>query len=187
MNNVEPIRDKKKLEKMKVFLHNNNLRDYALFVLGINSGLRVSDLLNLRVKDVFTEGKVRDRIALHEKKTGKLKDFPIGTTAAKALKEYLAQRTPADEEVLFPSRNGAGPLSRAQAWRIMNIAARVAGIKGEIGTHSMRKTFGYWAYKKGVDLSIIQQLLNHSSPAVTLRYIGITQDQLDQVYLDLAL
>jgi len=57
------------------------------------------------------------------------------------------------------------------------------GITEAIGTHTLRKTFGYWAYKDGKDLSLIQKLLNHASPAVTLAYIGITQDELDDVYL----
>lgn len=106
MELVEPIRDIRKIEKMKKYLKAKSLRDYCLFVLGINSGLRVSDLLNLKVGDVEDEnGKLKDRIRLTEQKTGKHKDFPISDTAAKALREYLDSmndRTTAD--FLFPSR-----------------------------------------------------------------------------------
>ena len=90
MELVEPIRDIRKIEKMKKYLKAKSLRDYCLFTVGINSGLRVSDLLNLRVGDVEDErGKLKDRIHLTEQKTGKTKDFPISDTAAKALREYL--------------------------------------------------------------------------------------------------
>jgi len=159
-----------------------------LFVLGINSGLRVSDLLNIKVGDVREgNGRIRDRISIKEKKTGKAKGFPLGDTCHKALKEYFNSMDMEDNQPLFPSRKGNGPLGRSQAYRIINSAARVVGLKDKIGTHTLRKTFGYHAYKMGMDLSVIQKLLNHSSPAITLAYIGITQDDLDSVYLNLNL
>ena len=89
---------------------------------------------------------------------------------------------------MFPSRKGTAAITRVQAWRILNDAAAHSGLdKDAIGTHTMRKTFGYHAYKMGMDLSVIQKLLNHSSPAITLSYIGITRDDLDNVYLNLNL
>jgi integrase len=189
MEYVQPIRDKKKIQQVKAILKGQNCRDYALFTLGINSGLRVSDLLSLKVSDVLDDkGKIKDRITLREKKTGKVKDFPVGETAKKALREYLGEKNLNKEDYLFPSRKkGNGPITRIQAYRILNKAARLAGIEERIGTHTLRKTFGYHAYKMGLDLSVIQKLLNHSSPAVTLAYIGITQDDLDNVYMSLNL
>lgn len=186
MEFVEPIRDRKKIEAMKKVLKGSNLRDYVLFTLGINSGLRVSDLLKLKASDVLDEkGRVKDRITVREKKTGKTKTFPFSDTVIKALKEYLLGTLP--EMVLFPSRKGGGPITRQQAYRIINDAAKTVGIKDKIGTHTLRKTFGYHAYIAGVDVTRIQSLLNHSSPKETLRYIGITQDELDDVYLNLNL
>jgi integrase len=184
---VEPIRDKKQLDNMKRYLKERNFRDYLLFVLGINSGLRISDLLNLKVEDV----KGKERIRIHEKKTGKLKDFPLGDNSKKAISAYLRQSNNSSGS-LFSSRKkdgsqGSGAISRQQAYEIINSAARAVGIKSPIGTHTLRKTFGYWAYKAGYDLSRIQQLLNHASPQITLRYIGITQDELDQIYIHLNL
>jgi len=187
MQLVQPIRDRKKIEDMKKILKANNLRDYCLFVLGINSGLRISDLLELKIEDVAEGKKVKDRISLREKKTGKAKNFPIGATSIKALKEYLDTREYTPEEYLFKSRKGNGPISREQAWRILSSAAESVGIDEAIGTHTMRKTFGYWAFKSGVDITRIQKLLNHSSPGITLAYIGITRDELDDVYLNLNL
>ncbi|HWQ88881.1 MAG TPA: site-specific integrase [Desulfitobacteriaceae bacterium] len=186
MEFVQPIRDKKALETMKKILKASNIRDYCLFVLGINSGLRISDLLNLQVANVLDKkGKIKDRITIREKKTNKLKDFPLGETSRKALKEYLDTKKPG--QALFPSRKGDKPITRQQAYRILNDAARSIGITEKIGTHSLRKTFGYHAFQAGVDITRIQKLLNHSSPSVTLAYIGITQDELDDVYLNLNL
>lgn len=194
MEFVQPIRDKKQIEAMKRHLKGNEtgLRDVCLFTLGINSGLRVSDLLKLTVGDVVDAGgKPLDRMTLREQKTGKSKSFPISATAAKAIKEYLASRPDCTiEEPLFLSRKSkaaAAHLQRAQAYKIINDAARAVGISDPIGTHTLRKTFGYWAYKDGKDITLIQKLLNHASPSVTLAYIGITQDELDDVYLSLNL
>lgn len=187
MEYVQPIRDKKTLETMKKILKASNIRDYCLFVLGINSGLRISDLLTLQVSDVYDSGKIKDRIVIREKKTNKLKDFPLGETSRKALKEYLATLDISSNKALFASRKGCKPITRQQAYRILNDAARSIGIKEQIGTHSLRKTFGYHAFQAGVDITRIQKLQNHSSPSVTLAYIGITQDELDDVYLNLNL
>jgi integrase len=192
MEFVQPIRERRQIEAMKRILRGNpgtGLRDHCLFVLGINSGLRVSDLLALTVGEVLdSKGKIRDRLTLREQKTGKAKTFPISQTAAKAIKEYLDTRKGSGrEEPLFRSRKERGHLQRAQAYKVIRDAARAVGIEESIGTHTLRKTFGYWAYKEGKDLTLIQKLLNHGSPAVTLAYIGITQEQLDDVYLSLNL
>ena len=111
MEFVQPIRDRKQLESMKKLLRGseNGLRNHCLFTFGINSGLRVSDLLALKIEDVLDErGKVRDRINLREKKTGKMKDFPIGANAKKSLMEYISSRGEYDRhDVLFPDLVGA--------------------------------------------------------------------------------
>ncbi len=188
MEFVQPIREKKQIDSMKKILRATNLRDHCLFVLGINSGLRISDLLKLDIRDVMDDrGRVRDRISIRETKTGKSKDFPIGDTARKAILEYLATRSYTFIDPLFLSRKGGHALKRQQAYKIINDAARAVGIKENIGTHTLRKTFGYHAYQSGVSLTVLQKLFNHSAPSVTLSYIGITQDELDEVYLNLNL
>jgi len=179
---VEPIRSKIQIDKIKIYLKHKNLRDYFLFVLGINSGLRISDLLLLTVDDV----KEKDRIILREKKTGKSKDFPLSDTCKKAIQEYL-ETIKINSGCLFKSKKGDHPITRIQAYRIINKAARIIGITDAIGTHTLRKTFGYWAYQQGVDITKIQKLLNHSAPSVTLSYIGITKDELDNIYINLNL
>ena len=186
MECVEPIRDRAKVDAMKHYLKGKNLRDYALFTLGVNSGLRISDLLHLH-KDVVCDkkGKIKNRLEVREQKTGKKKEFPLSSGVKKSLEEYLS--TAAPSEWLFPSRKGTGPIDRRQAWRILSEAAAAVGIPGRIGTHTMRKTFGYWAFKRGYDITRIQKLLNHSSPGTTLAYIGITKEELDDVYVSLNL
>ncbi len=187
---VQPIRDKKQIEAIKKYLKGTNFRDYCLFTLGINSALRISDLLKLKIGDVLDEKKkVKDRIQIKEKKTGKDKNFPMGDNAKKAVSEYLVTRGEYSlNDPLFISRKGdKASLQRDQAYKIINQAARAVGITDRIGSHTMRKTFAYQAYQSGIDLTLIQKLLNHSAPSVTLAYIGITQDQMDDVYLNLNL
>jgi len=179
MEFVQPIRDLKQIEAMKAILKSKSERDYLLFVLGINTGLRISDLLALTVGEVW-QHKPAEFIEIREKKTGKSKRFILNQSAAKALKETSYLKGADLKAPLFPSRKG-GAISRIQAYRVLNAAAELAGIN-EIGTHTLRKTWAYHAYQAGTDLSLIQQVLNHSSPSVTLRYIGITQDDIDRVY-----
>ena len=187
MEFVQPIRSLKQIETIKKLLKQQNLRDYCLFTVGINSGLRISDLLKLVVSDVIENNKVKDRIRLREKKTNKFKDFPLSDNAKSAIKEYLKTRNYNPNEPLFLSRKNKGFLLRQQAYKIINDVAKSIGIKEKIGTHTLRKTFGYHAYNNGYDIAIIQKLFNHSTPAITLRYIGITQDEMDDVYLSLDL
>lgn len=186
MNTVEPIRSKAKIEEMKSYLKSKNIRDWALFTLGINSALRVSDLLKLNLDDVVdSDGKIRDRIKLKEKKTGKTKDFPFSHKVVEALTEYIST---CDVKVaLFPSQKGGKAITRQHVHTILSSAAKSIGIKEAISSHSMRKTFGFQAYEKGVPVQKIQAILNHSSERETLRYIGITRDELDETYMDMDL
>ena len=133
MEFVQPIRDLKKIETIKKLLRQQNLRDYCLFVVGINSGLRISDLLKLRVSDVYENGKPKDRILIREKKTNKFKNFPLSDNAKSALKEYLKTRDYKDHEPLFISRKNKGFLLRQQAYKILNNVAKDVGIKEKIG------------------------------------------------------
>jgi len=203
MELVQPIRDTKKIAAMKKYLLGRpfGTRNHLLFTLGINSGLRISDLLSLKVSDVLdTKGKVKPRIILREKKSarqatdtkkakpGKLKDFPLGDSSIDAIRLHLATLDTADRrQPLFASKKGGEAISRQHAWTILNDAAEDVGVGENIGTHTLRKTFGYHAYNTGTPVESIQAMLNHSSPRETLRYIGITRDSLDKVYIKLNL
>ena len=160
--------------------------------MGINSALQVSDLLKLTIGDVLNSSqKIRTSIIIKEKKTDKTKVFPLNESAKKELKAYLAERGEVkDEEPLFLSRNSQKEqraLVRIQAWTIFNSVARLVGLNN-IGTHTLRKTFGYHVYKNsGGNLGLVKKLLNHSSSGDTLRYIGIDREQMDNAYLELDL
>lgn len=179
MNVVQPIRNKRDIDRMKKALHGRNL---LLFTFGINSALRVSDLLKLKVGDV----RGKEIIRIKEKKTGKTKTFRLNKAIVKAVAELVPADTP-DDAPLFPSRKGTAAITRQQAYRILNDAADRAGLSLDIGTHTMRKTMAYHAYKAGVDLTLLMTILNHSSQRETLKYIGITQQSIDDVYISVNL
>ena len=187
MGTVQPIKSKKDIEAMKVYLKSKSLRDWALFVLGINSALRISDLLNLKVSDVYDEnGKVKDRIMVKEIKTSKSKNFPFNDNVKSALEEYYPTIKPS-QTALFASRKGDESITRQQGHRILSSASKAVGIKEPISNHSLRKSFSFALYEAGVGITRIQALLNHSSPKESLRYIGITQSENDEIYLNLNL
>ncbi|MDR1471998.1 MAG: site-specific integrase [Synergistaceae bacterium] len=185
---VEAIRDLGKIAEMKAALKGRGGRDELLFVMGINTALRIGDLLSLSVGDVLDEkGNISMSLNMKEQKTGKAKRFPLNSAVKNALFDYLSQRRCADRsEPLFASQKG-GALSRSQAWRLLKKAAESIGLEN-IGTHSLRKTFGYQVYKKsGGDLALVQKLMNHSTSRVTLSYIGIDREAMDYAYLSLNL
>lgn len=192
---VQPIRSKKDREKLSNYFRSKNLRDYALFEFGIKVGRRISDLVKLNVEDVtYLDERGRfcmsERLIIQEQKTGKFSTLYINEIAQRALSKYLKQRikfTPLEDlmtQPLFKSRkhgsNGECRLGSIQAWRILNNAAQACGLDYKIGTHSLRKTFGYVLYRQGVSIELIQKIFNHSSQDITLAYIGIMQDDIDK-------
>lgn len=186
MNFVQPIRDKNKLENMKDELKKNGTRDYLLFYTGLNTGLRVSDVVKLNYNDIRNaDGSMKSHISIIEQKTNKLKKFPIVNGLYTELEKYT--RNMNQGEYLFPSHKGTNkPISTTQAYRIISTAASHIGLE-EVGTHTMRKTFGYHHYKQFHDVAMLQEIFNHSSPSITLRYIGISQDDIDLSYSNFSL
>ena len=173
MKYVEPIRNREKIETVKRILKCEGMRNFLLFLIGINSGLRISDILRLQVCDVQD----KDYIEIIEQKTGKYKRFPITNSFRDYLNEFIFDKSP--DEYLFAGRRGDKPITRVQAYRIINNACQKAGINAHIGTHTLRKTFGYHFYQEKKDVALLQCIFNHSAPSVTLRYIGINQDIID--------
>ena len=197
---TQPIRSQSDRDAIAGHFWRNNLRDYALFIFGIYTGRRIVDLVKLNVRDVaFIDKKCRfcitERLQLLEKKTGKFIDLLVHPAARRALSKYLRARLKESpsmgallNEPLFRSQkarktDGEHRITQQHAWRILSNAARACGLNYKIGTHSLRKTFGYQLYQIGTNIELIQRLLNHSSPAITLAYIGITQDDMDEAIL----
>lgn len=181
MNTVEPIRNERQIQKMKDYLKSKNMRDWVLFILGCNTGLRISDLIPLKMSSIMN-----NRIYLREQKTGKERTILLNKNAADAIREYQSKIEYTPDTYIFKSRVGENrPITRAMAWDILNQAARKSGIKSKIGTHTLRKTFGYMAWKSGISIEVLQKIFNHSSQRITMIYLGISQDEIEDVYLNL--
>ncbi len=190
MSTTEPIRDRQKLLDFKNYYLNErlNLRNYAIIILGLNTALRISDILNLTYDEVYLDSKVQEHITIREQKTGKENRILLNHETRTALARYRQElvRTEMYKEgnpFLFPSPKKAGaPISRSQAYRMITSAAETVGIDGHISCHSLRKTFGYHAWKQGSDPIVIMVIFNHSSLSITKRYLCIEQDDKDEVY-----
>lgn len=192
MSTTSPIKDKKKLANFRDYYRdvNPNPRNYTLIVMGLNTAFRIGDLLELRWQDVCrANGILRRHIYVEEQKTEKNRVVPINSALRTALEAYrLVCQNPAPSDYLFPGgRCKSKPLSRYQAYRIVRNAARECGLSEHISCHSLRKTFGYHAWKQGTPPAMLMDLYNHSSYQITKRYLGIEQDERDQVYLNINL
>ncbi|MBE4909561.1 tyrosine-type recombinase/integrase [Bacillus luteolus] len=185
MRTVDAIKDEKLLKEMKAFLLPRSSRDYCLFMLGINTGIRIQDLLTLHVNNVVNE---KNDISFYLLTSNEV-DPPIflNKHVRKSIGKWIKEGQLAYEDFLFKSRKTNEPITRQQAYRIINEAAKQAGVQGAIGTHTLRKTFGYHAYRKGVAISLIQKRLQHTTKAETYQYIGITKDNRMPIILDVNL
>lgn len=187
MERVEPIRSEKKIKDLKKYLLGaDNVRNYTLIVLGLNSALRISDILNLTWNDVydFEERTFKTHVYIKEKKTGKDKKFLLNKNAVDALQRLRKELGHINVlDCVFQSREGQNkPITRSMALKIVKSSCAAVGIKEQIGCHSLRKTFGYHSWKKGVPLPVLMELYNHSNQSVTKLYLGISQDDIDDVY-----
>ena len=189
---TQPIKSRVDVERLKNFYLTSDkpsIRNYAMIAFGLNSALRISDIIKLKWKDVydFEAGCFLDRVEVTEQKTKKHKDFPLNGSIHEALSRLFDETdTPAPNDWVFASQM-KGPLSRAQAYRIVTHAANELSLGRHISCHSLRKTFGYHAYKMGVSPALLMELYNHSSYQVTRRYLCLGQDERDEVYMKLNL
>lgn len=177
MNFVEPIRDADVFHDIQATLKKRNSRDYVLIMTGTYTGLRISDILKLKVKDVRN----KKYIDLKEQKTGKRNLIEINPTLRKVYKEYCAEMN--EDDYLFRKSKINNPISRNRAWRIMKDIGDEFGVE-HLGTHTLRKTFGFHYYKQTGDIATLMQMFNHSKESITLKYIGITQDKMNKARRD---
>lgn len=176
MEYVEPIRDLDKIRSIKRMLKKRSLRDYLLFTLGINTGLRVSQLLELQVKDVIDQDlKIKSFLFLSETE----REIYLNDSAKRVIRAYIEEKKDFHlKEYLFISNKKGQPITRQQAYRIIRKAATDVGIQTHIGTHTLRKTFGFHAFRQGVALSLLQERFHHATPSETLKYIGIKREEI---------
>lgn len=175
MIDVQPLKTKKEVNDLidALGMTQNGLRDQLLFKLGITTGLRCGDLVALTVEQV--NGKSNFKI--REGKTKKERTVYLNNVMAE-IADYIEQ-LPEGTVYLFPSRKGDSHISTTQAYRIITKAGDLIGKKSIIGTHTMRKTFGYTYYQATKDVATLMEIFNHSSQKTTLRYIGITEESIE--------
>ena len=186
MNFVEPIRNPNQVKQIKGNLFKKkNPRDFTLFTLAVNTGLRISDILSLKVGDIKNhKGDIKDSLYILEQKTKKRRNIPLNKQAKEALGYYFKKTGVYDlDKYLFISEKAGDnkPLTRVRAWQLINKWCREVGIDFKVGGHTLRKTFGYHLRMQGISIERISDLLGHSNIKVTFRYIGINDDERKEV------
>lgn len=194
MSTTQPIRSPQKLREFRQYYQTERpqTRNYALCVLGLNTALRITDMLHLTWGDIydFSEDRFLRHISITEQKTGKCNIVALNPSAREALASYKAslREPPGPHIFLFPSRKGQNrPIGRCQAFRIVKEAADAVGLDQHVSCHSLRKTFGYYAWQQGTPPALLMNIYNHSSYQITKRYLGIEQDDKDNVFMKISL
>ena len=173
-------------------------RDKMLFLIGINVGLRASDLITLKWNFFFnSNGDFKDFYTLQPKKTrktGKFVKIFFNQTVKKAITDYISEYPIQDmDEHLFKSRKGNGAITEKSLWKIIVNASADAKIDKNVGSHTLRKTWAYTIWHNAEDknkaLVMLQQCLSHSDGLTTMRYIGIMDEEKKEMYesIDLGL
>jgi integrase len=189
MATTEPIRNKNEVRQLaEYYRERGQLRNYVLVVLGVHTALRISDLLRLRWDDVydFENHRIRTSVTITEKKTRKAKTFALNKDAVRALTLFATQFARRGA-FLIENPLTEKAISRIQAYRLIRAASEALQFQVRVSCHSLRKTFGYHAWKSGVSPAVIMEIYNHSSLNVTRRYLGVNQDDKNAVYMGLKL
>lgn len=193
MGTTQPIRTENEIEDLKnYFLKKGEMRNYTMVTMGLNTALRISDLLELSWKDVwnFSKCRFRKHLILTEQKTGKNQIIYMNQTCLDTLQNFKDE-LPVEIEpdmYIFRSRNGNNQhIGRNRAYMLIKNAWKELGYEGNISCHSLRKSFGYHAWKNGVSPAVIMSIYNHSSMDITMRYLSIDQSERDIVYRDINL
>jgi integrase len=180
---VEPIRDPKDIEAIKKLLHDKP-RDLLLFTIGINNGLRVGDLLELRVWQ-FRKLKPGDYFSIKENKTQKQNTLMVNKAIYRALQAYLEASEAGDNDFLFASKKGKGAITIQRVNQLIKAWTQAINLRGNYGAHTLRKTFGYMQRTRfGVGFEVLAKRFNHSSPSTTMHYLGIQSDEVNGILLN---
>ena len=183
MSKTQPIRSTTQLNQFKKYYQEiiPEKRNYALIILGLNTALRISDILQLRVSDVWDWQKqsFKRHLEVMESKTGKQTSIYINKEVRQALLQCLLNQRAADEFIFASYKYKNMPLINKHSKLAIS---RYAGMPEHISCHSLRKTFGYHAWKQSVPPAMLMDIYNHSSYQITRRYLGIDQDDKDQVF-----
>ena len=180
---VKPIRKQKDIKAISRLL-SSRPRDYLLWVMGINNGLRANDLVRIKYGQV--DGlKAGAAIKIVETKTGKTNVLVINKSVHKALENFVKVVNPEPDDYLFRSRKGKGHISSQSVGRLIRSWTSAINLKGQYGAHTLRKTFGYQQRVHfGAGYEILCKRYNHSSPAVTMRYLGIQDKEVHELLMN---
>lgn len=193
MSTTQPFKKTDEIEGLKnYFYERGELRNYALVTMGMNTALRISDLLKLHWSDVwnFQSGGFQTHVFLTEQKTGKKTVIYLNHECRLSLSEYRQSLTTKfhPDLYIFKSRTGKNlPISRNRAYVIIRKACEALGYEGNLSCHSLRKTFGYHAWREGISPALIMSIYNHSSMDITKRYLSIDQDDKDDAFKKICL
>lgn len=182
--NVQPLRSSKEINEFYELLGKtrHGERNQFLFILGINTGLRMSDLLALRVMDI----KDREISYIREQKTGKVRPIYLGAVKLN-IQQYLTNyQYELKTDYLFRGQCGDKHLTVNYVYKLFQKIANQLK-REDIGTHTLRKTFGYHYYQKTKDIGSLMIIFRHSNESITKRYIGITDDEILQSLQDFKL
>lgn len=187
MSTTQPIKNTEQLKIFKAYYQSEkpNPRNYTMIIIGLNSALRISDILRLTYGDVydFERNIWKTHIVITEQKTGKTNRIYMNHEIQRTLKEFTNPASKDSSTWLFGSQiQKTKPLSRFQAYRIVREAAAFAGLDANVSCHSLRKTFGYYAWKQGTPPALLMSIYNHSAYRITKRYLCIDQDDKDEVF-----
>lgn len=186
MNFVEPFRDKQKILAIKQLLRREKSpRNYLLYTLGINSALRASDLLALKVGDLLNgEGNIREYLYVKTRKTGRVLKIYLNENIQKAISFYIDNENSLDPDnwLFYSKKNRSRAISRVRLWVLIRRWARLVKLNEErFGCHSLRKTWGYHARLSGFNIEAIREKLGHRNSEVTKTYLGITQEEINDM------
>lgn len=182
----EPLRDSYEIKRVRQLMKTKTkepLRNQLIFDIGINNGLRTIDILHLKTAEVLGKSQVR----IKESKTGKMRTVRFNKDIQSEINKYVDQRG-FSSEWLFPSyKDHRKPISTQAVYRMFRrISQGEPDLEG-LTAHSMRRTFGYHFYKKTHDIATLMKIFNHSSQSITLRYIGIEKEDIDDELADFKL
>ena len=171
---VGPFKSLDDIKKIKRHLKDNP-RNLALFVIGINTNLRASDLIRITVGEVKNL-KPMDEYIIREQKTGKVRVINMNESCIKVIQDYLDAYELEDDDTLFL-------LTVPSVHRLVKTWAKECGIEGHYGSHSLRKTFGF--HKRvtfGFDIPTLMTVFNHSNQKQTLDYLCIQAEEVREIY-----
>lgn len=181
MNVVDPIRDEEIVKSIEGYLKNENRRNWLLFVTGLHTGLRVSDIVKIRSGDVYK----KNILIVTEQKTKKTKEIALSAKLKREFNKYIEDNDYSSDIYLFKSRKGENRhIKRQQVYLIIKKVCAIYGVEN-VGTHTLRKTFGYRHYKKYRDIEALRKYFNHANSSVTTRYIGLQQEVINKQVRDL--